>query len=351
MDRERFDALARLLVTSGSRRAALGALLGVVLLGQDPEALAKRRERKGKGQSGRGGHGGEGVQGEGRPGAAHKKHHRKHGTQRQRRKKRRQQDRRQDQDEGSGDCPPEVCQDAFRDPFGFCVYTDSPDNQPGPGCTAPGRFCCQGSCCRSGDVCRANGCCTPESRETTCAGKCSDVTDNCGQSVDCGTCPAQTCRSVVCNATTHVCDYTVQPNGQPGTDCATQCCNGACCPAGTVCANGACVCTAASCPNGCCSNGPGNPGTCQPDLDTTCGRNGVQCVDCRDHENACVNGTCVCNAASCFVEKCCSNGPGNPGTCEPLTRETCGINGAQCVSCCHGGAGCDICNTSTGQCN
>jgi hypothetical protein len=33
MDRERFDALARLLATTGSRRAALGALLGVSLLG------------------------------------------------------------------------------------------------------------------------------------------------------------------------------------------------------------------------------------------------------------------------------------------------------------------------------
>jgi hypothetical protein len=311
MDRERFDGLARLLATSGSRRGALGALLGVALLGQDPGALAKRRERKDRDRG-----------------------------------KRKRRKRRGDRD--LGDCPPEVCQDVFRDPISGCFYTDSPDNQPGPGCTAPGRFCCQGTCCRSGDVCLANGCCTPVSRETTCAGKCSDVTDNCGQSVDCGACPAQTCHSVICNAT-HACNYIVQPNGQPGTNCAGQCCNGACCPAGAVCANDICVCNAASCPNGCCSNGPGHPGTCHASADRSCGVNGVQCADCVANENACVNGVCVCNGTWCF--RCCSNGPGNPGACEPLTKQTCGIGGTQCVDCSRTcGGGC-VCNTSTGQCN
>jgi hypothetical protein len=48
MDRDRFDALARLLATTGSRRAALGALLATGLLGRDPDALAKPRKRTGK---------------------------------------------------------------------------------------------------------------------------------------------------------------------------------------------------------------------------------------------------------------------------------------------------------------
>ncbi len=52
MDCDRFDALARLLATSGSRRAALGALLGAGLLGHDSNALAKpgkgKRKNRGK---------------------------------------------------------------------------------------------------------------------------------------------------------------------------------------------------------------------------------------------------------------------------------------------------------------
>ena len=48
MDRERFDALARLLATTGSRRAALGVLLGAGLFGQSPDLLAKPGKGKGK---------------------------------------------------------------------------------------------------------------------------------------------------------------------------------------------------------------------------------------------------------------------------------------------------------------
>jgi len=46
MDRDRFDALTRLLASSGSRRRALGALLGTVLLGAGGDTLAKSRRRK-----------------------------------------------------------------------------------------------------------------------------------------------------------------------------------------------------------------------------------------------------------------------------------------------------------------
>jgi hypothetical protein len=47
MDRERFDALARLLATKGSRRATLGAVLGGFWLGETG-VLAKDGRRKGK---------------------------------------------------------------------------------------------------------------------------------------------------------------------------------------------------------------------------------------------------------------------------------------------------------------
>jgi hypothetical protein len=51
VDRETFDALTRLMATSGSRRAALTALLGVTLAGPAIDAVVKKRgKRKGKGK-------------------------------------------------------------------------------------------------------------------------------------------------------------------------------------------------------------------------------------------------------------------------------------------------------------
>ena len=49
MDRERFDTLTRLFATRGSRRSALAALLGGILLAQNAPSLPARR-RKGKGK-------------------------------------------------------------------------------------------------------------------------------------------------------------------------------------------------------------------------------------------------------------------------------------------------------------
>ncbi len=337
--------------------------------------------------------------------------------------------------EGAGDCPLEVCQDAFRDPFGFCVYTDSPDNQPGPGCTAPGRVCCQGTCCPAGTAC-ANGVCLCGTVScpggTVCAngacvcnaqscpnGCCSngpgqpgtclpgDTNQNCGTGgAICGGCASENVcvgQRCVCNAQScpdgccangpgqpGFCqnfDSACGRNGEPCVDCqanANACVDGICvcngdscggccsngsgnpgtceppsdtacgrfgaqcvaCPAGYACANGACVCVAASCPTGWCANGPGQPGACHASSDFTCGVNGAQCADCGDNQNACVNGACVCNAASCAGLNCCSSGPGNPGTCHPRTNDTCGINGAQCVVCEERDQICD----SNGQC-
>ena len=46
MDRERFDELARLLATRGSRRSAIGALFGVAILGQDPDDAQAKKAKK-----------------------------------------------------------------------------------------------------------------------------------------------------------------------------------------------------------------------------------------------------------------------------------------------------------------
>ncbi len=58
MDREHFDALARLVSSRQSRRGALAALVGAALLGHHPDAdAARRRPRRRKGRKGRPGNG------------------------------------------------------------------------------------------------------------------------------------------------------------------------------------------------------------------------------------------------------------------------------------------------------
>lgn len=54
MDRERFDALARLLAATGSRRGAIGALIGAGLLGTGLEAEARKRNGNRRGGGGKG---------------------------------------------------------------------------------------------------------------------------------------------------------------------------------------------------------------------------------------------------------------------------------------------------------
>lgn len=76
-------------------------------------------------------------------------------------------------------------------------------------------------------------------------------------------------------------------------------CNALSCPARTSCdeTSGKCICTPQSCPNGCCSNGPGNPGTCESgNTNQSCNRGGAQCV-------ACPSGS-ICGGAGCQVADC-----------------------------------------------
>lgn len=57
MDREHFDALSRLFANRGSRRAALGALVGVALIGRSSGSLAESGNGKAKGRGKGKGHG------------------------------------------------------------------------------------------------------------------------------------------------------------------------------------------------------------------------------------------------------------------------------------------------------
>ena len=65
MDRERFDALARLIASKRSRRGAIAAVLGLALMGPGREAFAESGKGRGKGHDkGRGkGHGASNGQG------------------------------------------------------------------------------------------------------------------------------------------------------------------------------------------------------------------------------------------------------------------------------------------------
>jgi hypothetical protein len=314
MDRARFDALARLLATGGSRRGALGALLSVTLLGQDPDALAKRgkhhpkntNKNKNKKKPARGDGqdpDGKGVQGEGRPGAAHKKHHGKQKTKRKRRKQRRQQDRQQDPRPpvgggpgdpcaDPGDCADELCQTKACVDF-LCVYTDVSD---GP---SPNRLCdthcCQGACCAAGATeCNPSGlCCAPN-----CAGRqCGP--DGCGGGGGgtCGACPPG-----------EVCD---EDSGQCSCDGAR--CAAACCAPGQV-------CDLASSPNRCCTPEP-RATTCPVD---TCGEVRNNCgeeVDCGACEPIiCFTGTCHADTHRCTYA---GDPNGQPGTLCPAPRVCC----------------------------
>jgi hypothetical protein len=251
----------------------------------------------------------------------------------------------------AGDCPDHECQTKSCQ-NGQCAYTPVVDGSDPTGqCRT---HCCESGCCNPGATsCNALGlCCVPN-----CAGRnCGD--DGCGGS--CGACPAG-----------GVCDDI----------------------------SGVCLCTRQSCPNGCCTNGPGNPGICQPGTtNQSCGSGGGACrqctaqeqcedgvcepavcigsctqdSDCPDLRNCVCNRaegtccarnctgkvcgsdgcggtcenlcppntvcgpdgtTCLCTAESC-PNGCCSNGLGNPGTCEEGdTNEHCGRLGESCQTC------------------
>jgi uncharacterized protein YjbI with pentapeptide repeats len=241
-------------------------------------------------------------------------------------------------------CPVEVCQVATRDPRGNCVYTNSPNNQPGPACTSTGRFCCNGNCCRQGDVCLASGCCTPEPVSQTCQGRCDAVTNNCGQVIECGDCALRSCQIAGCNRTT--CEYTNSPNGVPGARCPAPffCCNGGCCQPGDVCTTtGCCTPDPPSCEGQCgdftdscgrqlhcgaCADVTCQVATCDPRLHTcqyANSPNRTGCTTATGQAGICCSGTCVGGAQCCATSDCPQFDPCQPNLCQNnqcvLTRE------------------------------
>jgi hypothetical protein len=366
MDRNRFDALARLLATRGSRRGALSSLLGVALLGRDPgEGLAKPGKRK-------------------------RKAHRRDGGDKKRSKQRGKQRGKARQGQAQAEAIPASCCSA-----NSCI--------PGPGNTLK-KCCLQGQNLSGQNLKGANlGSANLSGANLSGAnfsganlskaclvdadlrGATIDGSTNLDDAVFCRTQTDTGENNSGCTRGTACCETCPGPcpvNQRccPDGTC-QECCNNRQCPGGQRCVGGSCVCNAASCPDGCCTNGLGNPGECRPSSDDTCGINGARCVDCPPgitcnaqgqcvcgqqgcsngccdtptgpcitpptNENCgingnicvtcptgqrCVGGRCVCDEQSCR-DGCCTNGPGNPGECRQSSNETCGINGARCVDC------------------
>ncbi len=383
MDRDRFDALAKLLATSGSRRVTLGALVGVLIGPTAAEAARKRRQNPGNDKDrDRGKDGSEDREREQRVRAER----RKGGKRRKSKKKRRG-------GSGGGQTPP---------PSPDCCGAEScPDPEPGStraGCDFAGRAfagqdhngsifrgidgreanfnstdnqgsifaeaCLQGARFRRAmldgatweDAClfgadftgaeldeddplfaEARFCNTtmPDGsvndrdcgRETACCrAELGGGDPECQSAADCGD---EACRTKAC--TDGQCVYTViadgaSPNDECGTNASGHCCEGDCCQGNATACNPLGLCCAPNCagrecgPDGC--GGNGTCGTCQA---------GQTCDD--------DSGQCVCTRQSC-PDGCCSNGPGNPGACRPgTTVQNCGTGGAECAVC-DSGDGC-----------
>lgn len=206
--------------------------------------------------------------------------------------------------------------------------------------------------------------CTPNPAATTCAGKCGTVTNNCGQGVDCtahcrGCCNGGTCESGTtdaacgsgghacvacstsdlvcgghCSANFHICSY-------PGshTSCGhTTCRNGSVTYAGACDGQGTCVPGATfGCSPWCNGTGTACLDTCGFDTDCVSGYycNGIQCAPGQANGATCNRGT-QCKSGNCVDNTCCASA--SCGPCESCAAAT-GICHGTCSSsqtCCQG---------------
>jgi hypothetical protein len=110
-------------------------------------------------------------------------------------------------------------------------------------------------------------------------------------------------------------------------------------------------CNPATC-GGCCASNGACITTPDNNEDTSCGKSGGSCVDCRASGNVCINGSCSgsggggggsgsCGPATC-ANGCCTGSTVTSVCVDPPTRNNCGGNGALCQSCgtgqtCEGG--------------
>lgn len=173
----------------------------------------------------------------------------------------------------------------------------------GGGLGSPEPCTTNGGSCQQNAVCCSNNCFNQI---------CADRVPACGGDA----CPADAtgcCTGTCCETPANQCN-TLGECCAP--DCAGKTCGpdgcgngGSCgaCPSGSVCdeSSGNCLCTAENCPTGCCSNGPGNPGTCEAgETVQQCGGGGAHCAHCANNQTcqgkqcvACTTG-CTCSGQS-----------------------------------------------------
>jgi hypothetical protein len=364
MDRDRFDALAKLLAASGSRRATLGALLGTLLGGALDEGDARKRGKN----NDRGRNRDEDRQPDSR-------------LQAERRGKNRKRKPRKKRGGSGGQTPP---------PPACCGTEACPDPEPGStrsGCNFAGRSFAgrdhNGSTLRGIDGRGANFTATDHHGSvfaeaclqgarfrraklggSTWGGAClfgadftgadlggdsavfagalfcdttmpdGSVNDrDCGRATSCcrslaepapacqtaADCAAQGCRTKAC--TNGQCVYSIladgpDPDGACGSEVSGHCCEGACCNPGATECNPEGLCCAPNCagrecgPDGC---GNGTCGSCPSGA--TCNTQTGQCVS-------------SCGPQSCPTG-CCQAGDCEPGD----SGQACGTGGAPCAKC------------------
>ena len=197
--------------------------------------------------------------------------------------------------------------------------TKMPNGAPNNSGCGLGSECCP--VCDEAHAC-ANG-------QRCCAGRCVSA-----QCCGAGDCPDdQTCKTRDCIG--GQCVYANQtPDGNAGTGCANpqQCCNGVCCPSGQTCCNGTCCASGKCCGNTCCAGDCCGNSCCAP---------GQRCCGgtCIPEESCCINNSptnCPAGQRCCEPTGTCSTccDPGNRCTsdfhCRALLSSTCGGGGAVC---------------------
>jgi hypothetical protein len=312
MDRNRFDALARLLATSGSRRATLGALLGALLGPAAADAARNRRKDRGKNSDK------DKDRDRDKDRSADREREQRLQTERRKGGKRKHKKKRRGGSGGGQTPPPPAC----------CGTDSCPDPEPGSTsseCDFAGRaFVGQdhnGSIFRGIDGRGASFAATDNQGSifaeaclqgarfrrakldgSTWGGACLFGADFSGAKLDdddplfaealfCGTTmPDGSVNDRDCGRETACCRRLSEPGPGPGPACQTT----GDCQSGQVCVGGECICSAQTCPNGCCTGGPGQPGTCLPGTTIqACGTGGEECETCDDDDGVCQGGQCV----------------------------------------------------------
>jgi hypothetical protein len=299
MDHDAFDRLTRLLGTPGSRRAALGALLGSSVLGAAESAFAKKR---GKGK-------------DKQRGKAHK----------QRDKKRGAAAKPQTPDDGAvaieatcGSPGPSSnlngCNFSGDDMDGVDLSSSSMKNTNFNGARLCGADLSSSTLTnadfRNANLTRADlhssGCNGIKTNAATrfcqtimCNGSVNNSDCPTGAAVCCATgdCEDRACHVRACEDS--ACEHTRQADGEPGNLCPDprECCNGNCCPEGQKCCGDTCI------PNDQCCGPNDTPGC--PTGQQCCGGN-VCSHCCNGNQAGCAAGS-VCCGTACVSGVCCGS--------------------------------------------